>query len=124
MTGCVVLTITLGFIGWDRAEPASAAQPACLHGAGETADQAARRQAALGFTRHVNTMQAQGSSSSRTYAPLAQLGLRQPVPDGFAVKISTDGSSYSFSVIDETDGCRFGYFSNDSGIIYRGEVIR
>jgi len=100
------------------------AQAACLHGEGEAPDQVTRRRAALGFTRHINTLQARGFQASKAYQPLSQLKVAMATPEGFAVKLSTDGTSYSFSVVDEKDECKFGYFSNDVGLIYKGEAIR
>jgi hypothetical protein len=100
------------------------AQVACLHGEGEAPDQITRRQAALGLTRHINSSQAQVSVANKAYQPLAALALTRPTPVGFIVKLSTDGDGYSFSVVDQTDPCRFGYFSNQDGVIYKGEAIR
>jgi len=100
------------------------ARAACLHGEGEDSDQVTRRQAALGLTRHINSSQAQVFAASRAYQRLADLKLTRPTPEGFAVNLSTDGTSYSFSVVDQNDECRFGYFSNEAGLIYKGEAIR
>ena len=120
----IAVTTTLATTAIGSPTRATYAQDTCLHGPSETADQAARRQAALGFTRHVNTMQAQTSVKANTYVALRDLPLTRPVPDGFNLKLTTDGASYSFSVIDGTDPCRLGYFSNDAGVIYRGEALR
>jgi hypothetical protein len=100
----------------------TAQQPACLHGQNEAPDQVARRQAALGLTRQINTRQSSTFRLARAYQPLAL-----PVgatPTGFAVQLTTDGTSYAFSVKDTLDSCGFGYFSDQDGVIYVGEGLR
>jgi len=62
-------------------------------------------------------------SRTSAYQPLAQLPVAA-TPSGFAVHLATDGSSYAFSVKDSLDACRFGYFSDQDGLIFAGEVIR
>ena len=56
--------------------------------------------------------------------PLEHLGLKRPTPDGFHLQLTTDGSSYAFSVKDTLDPCLFAYFSDQSGIILVGRVIQ
>jgi hypothetical protein len=102
----------------------SAQQPTCLHDANEQPDQAARRQRALGFTRHINTLQASAFGSSKAYQPAERLTLAQSLPAGFILRLTAADASYAFSVLDTTDPCRFGYFSDDRGVIFRGEAIR
>ena len=123
--GLAALVLTGGMEMAAPARTAVASQDACLHGAGETPGDAARRKQALGLTRHINTLQAQAFATGSAYAPLAQLSLKAPTPAGFVVLFSTDGTSgYNFSVVDETDPCRFGYFSSHPGLIYTGEALR
>jgi hypothetical protein len=102
----------------------AAAQAPCLHGADESAEQAARRKQALGFTRHINTHQADWFRKNKAFGSLEQLPLTQTKPGGFDVKVSADAASYAFAVIDQTDPCRLAFFSNDAGVIYRGEALR
>jgi hypothetical protein len=105
--------------------PIAAQQRACLHGQDEAPDQIARRQLALGMTRHINTLQAVGSArNGGAYQPLAQLPIAEAFPQGFTVHLASDGQSYAFSVKDTLDPCRFGYFSDEGGIIYAGQVIQ
>jgi hypothetical protein len=104
-------------------QPMAAQAPACLHGADATPDQRARRAQALRFVRHVNTLQAQNTRTGG-YQPAERLGFSETLPQGFALRLSTDGGSYAFSVIDASDPCRFGFFSDDSGLIHHGEVLR
>ena len=101
-----------------------AQQPVCLHGQNEAPDQVARRQRALGFTRHINTLQAAAYSRAQAYPPLGQLPVIEAMPQGFVVHLASDGQSYAFSVKDTLDPCRFGYFSDQDGVIYVGQVIR
>jgi hypothetical protein len=107
-----------------RSSVAIATRQACLHAPDATAEQVARRTQLLGFTRHVNTLQAQVFGTAKTFVAFAQLPLKLAAPAGIDVKHSTDGSSYSFSIVDETDPCRSGFFSNDDGVIYEGQVIQ
>ena len=104
-------------------QPMGAQAPGCLHGADATPDQRARRAQALRFVRQVNTLQAQ-STRPGGYQPAERLVFSETLPQGFALRLSADGGSYAFSVIDSSDPCRFGFFSNDSGLIHEGEVIR
>jgi hypothetical protein len=39
------------------------------------------------------------------------------VPDGFQAQVSTDGTSYTFSVKDSQDQCKFAVFSDQNGLI-------
>ena len=102
--------------------PLTAQQPACLHGPNESPDQLARRRAALGITREINGLQA-AFRRTPAYQPLAQLPV-SGIPAGFAVQLVTDGTTYSFSVKDTLDPCRFGFFSDQDGLIFVGEVIK
>ena len=112
-----------GAIGWSAAaqQPAT---PTCLHGPGETAAQAARRRAALDLARKVNTTETQAHFQGHTYYALSDLpGLAAEV-SGFNVQLSTDGASYTFSVKDTLDACRFAYFSDQEGVIYAATPLR
>ena len=96
----------------------------CLHGPSETADQAARRRAALQMARQVNTTEAQANQQGHTYYALSDLpGLASEI-DGFKVQLSTDGGTYTFSIKDTLDPCRFAYFSDQEGVIYSGMPAR
>jgi hypothetical protein len=99
-------------------------QPACLHGENESSDQATRRQQALRLARQINTMESRAHAQTRTYQPLQQLSLTEGVPQGFVMHLATDGTAYAFSVKDTTDACRFGYFSDQDGLIFVGQALR
>jgi hypothetical protein len=51
----------------------NAQQPVCLHGPQELPEQAARKRAALTFTRQVNTIQARAMGTNKAYLPADQL---------------------------------------------------
>jgi hypothetical protein len=96
----------------------------CLHSPAETADHAARRQAALQLARQVNTTEAQANQQGHTYYALSDLpGLASEIK-GFKVQLSTDGGTYTFSIKDTMDPCRFAYFSDQEGVIYSGMPIK
>lgn len=101
-----------------------AAQDTCLHGPDGKPEQAERRKQAVGFVREVNGAEAVVHMKSKAYVPVDQLKLRRSAPEGFEVKLTTDGNAYAFSVVDTTDPCRFGFFSNEAGVIYKGEALR
>jgi hypothetical protein len=79
---------------------------------------------AITFTRQVNTLQSQALSVGWGYLSLGQVTLSHPVPQGFVMQLAADAVGYSFSVVDQSDPCRFGLFSNQDGLIYRGEALR
>lgn len=93
------------------------AQP-CLHGALETADDRVRRERAMDFARRVNAAQALPSPRGLRYRPLEELPSVPPVPGGFELQFHTDGRSYTFSLKDRRDPCRFAVFSDQEGAVY------
>ncbi len=99
----------------------NAQQPACLHGPQETPEQAARKRAALTFTRQVNTLQSKAGATG-AYVGADQIQLAEP--EGFEFRLAAAPKSYAFSVRDNTDPCRFAFFSDQQGLIFQGEVIR
>jgi hypothetical protein len=99
-------------------------QPACLHGADESAAQQVRRRAALTLTRQINTLQNSTKSKGQAYQPLARLPNVMATPEGFTVHFATDGATYAFSVKDTMDPCAFAYFSDELGLIYTGQPLR
>jgi hypothetical protein len=103
--------------------PAQALQ-ICLHGVDEAATQRTRRLDALTFTRQINTQQSRSFRATGSYVPISLLGLSRTAPEGFEARLSTDGKTYIFSVIDQADACKFGYFSSDSGVIYKAEPLQ
>src|SRR5690349_3381707 len=123
LTVCVVAAMAAGY-AVETGHGVQAQQPSCLHGSDESADQQQRRIQALTVARQVNTVQAQTARRTGAYQGLGQLPLTAQTPAGFVLHLANDGSTYSFSVTDSTDPCRFGYFSNADGVIYVGRSLR
>jgi|KBSMisStandDraft_5_1062788.scaffolds.fasta_scaffold246218_2 hypothetical protein len=119
----LVIAVAAGYAG-GLGRGIQAQQPSCLHGPDESAEQQQRRVQALTVARQVNTLQAQAAGRTGSYEALGRLPLTAQTPTGFIVHLASDGSTYSFSVIDSTDPCRFGYFSNADGVIYAGQSLR
>jgi hypothetical protein len=85
--------------------------------------QIARRRMAIVAARQINTAQAEMWTKTRRYAPLAEL-TGVAVPDGFEAQVSTDGTTYTFSVKDMQDGCKAAVFADQIGLIYAATPIR
>jgi hypothetical protein len=118
----------------------------CLHGSGETAEQAIRRREALSATRNVNNLQANqpgavsgkflqqaelptspfAASSEKTIAYFKKLNFTPGadlMPDWqLTLTLTSDG--YWFMIKDKTDPCGFAYISNQVGVIFNAEPIR
>ncbi len=92
----------------------------CLHGAMESADQAARRHAALELARKINATEAQANQQGHTYYAISDLPGLASEAGGFKVQLSTDGGTYTFSMKDSIDPCKFALFSDQEGVIYSG----
>lgn len=99
-----------------------AAQKPCLFKADATPDQKARRTQLVGLARDVNNQQVRKEASG--YVTMDGLTLTQPIPEGVEVKMAADAKGYSFSIVDTTDACRSGVFSNQAGIIYTGQALQ
>src|SRR4029453_1290704 len=91
---------------------------ACLHGPSEAPEQVARRRAAVTYARQVNTAEAARRREAGSFGQLSALSSLGEVPAGFQVQLSTDGTTYAFSIKDETDACRFALFSDQAGLIF------
>jgi hypothetical protein len=100
-----------------------AQQPTCLHGAGESAEQQARRRQALQLAREINTAEQQAFQTRHSYVPLTALRI-STVPQGFTANLAADTPGYAFAVKDQQDACKFAYYSDESGVIYAAEPIR
>lgn len=125
LTGVVALSTSCGSAS-NRVvvqQPSQTPAPACLHGPQETPEQAARKRTAIAFTRQVNTLQARAVATSKAYVAADQLQLAA-VPEGFEFRMAVTPTAYAFSVRDNSDPCRFAYFSDEQGLIFHGEVIR
>jgi hypothetical protein len=89
----------------------------------KTEAQIARQRMAVGAARQLNTAEAQMWTQVRRYVPLTEL-TGVAVPDGFDVQVSTDGTTYTFSIKDVQDGCRAAVFSDQTGLIYTAMPLR
>lgn len=119
----------------------------CLHGQGETPDQAARRREAVTATRMINTIQAnQPGAANRIYvrhadlasSPFAakmressnqaakQISLKpdEEILPGWKLTLDVTEQGYWFMIKDTTDPCGFAYVSNQAGLIFSAEPIR
>jgi hypothetical protein len=116
----VALTFA-GVFGWGAAP---AQERPCLHGPSETAAQAARRQAAVAFARLINTTELRAHTQAQAYYALGDLHTVPAPPDGFKAQLSSDGTTYTFSIKDSLDPCHFAFFSDQEGLIYTATPIQ
>jgi len=121
MRKCALALTLAGVFGWGTAP---AQDRACLHGPSETAAQAARRRAAVEFGRLINTTELRAHSQAQAYYALADLHTIPAPPDGFKAQLSSDGTSYTFSLKDSLDLCHFAFFSDQEGLIYTATPIQ
>jgi hypothetical protein len=111
----VTAAIVLGS-GFSRAQPAPCDAP-------PTDAQVARRRAAIAGARQINTAEAKVWAANERFAPLQELtGLS--IPAGFEAQVSTDGTSYTFSIKDLQDSCKFAVFSDQKGLIYTATPLQ
>jgi len=130
---------------WLAAETTYAQQ--CLHGATESADQAARRREALIATRMINNIQANqpGAAKGRflrheelASSPVAVKMRESPdetvkrislspgtdvLPD-WQLTVDVTPQGYWFMVKDKADPCGFTFVSNQAGVVLQAEPIR
>jgi hypothetical protein len=100
------------------------AQPNCLHGSGEDAQQRARRFAAVRLVRAINTAEANGPRrDGGQYQPLTQLRLELPAAEGFEPEFTTNGETYAVILRDTADPCGFAVSTNQRGVIFQGYPI-
>ena len=127
------------------AAPAAAQQ--CIHGVGETTDNAARRRQALTAARTINTMQAnQPGAAGRRFLRHDELANAPSAPNprevagtaanaislkpgddivpGWKLTLDVTDQGYWFLIKDTVDPCGFAYVSNQNGVIFNAEPIR
>jgi hypothetical protein len=105
----------------------TAAAQNCLHGSDETPAQRARRDAAIQLATRINLAEMVTSgprSPVNRYRPLHELANIPPTPLGFELQFHTDGNTYSFSVKDRTDPCRYVVFSDQDKNLYEAVARR
>ena len=91
----------------------------CLHDRAEQPAEGARRQDALQLAARINMAEATTKLTGR-YRPLAELRNLPPTPRGFDLRLLTDGMTYTLSITDRLDLCRYAIFSGEEGLIYEG----
>jgi hypothetical protein len=97
------------------------AQQNCLHDASETQENKTRRDQAIRVARAINTAENMGIAPRRPgqrYRRFDELAMVPAIPAGFALQFHTDGETYSFSLKDTRDPCRYAIFSDQEGDIY------
>ena len=107
--------LALGFVGVVGVSTGSQ-EPACP-------TDAQRGQAAIRFARELNTAQAAFRAQNRRYGQISDLAV-DAEPAGFRAQLTTDGTTYSFSVKDTVDACHFALFSDEQGVIYTARPLR
>lgn len=109
------------------ADAGTAVAQNCLHGAGESPAQRARRDAAIQLATRINLAE-MVTSGPRTpnnrYRPLEELSTIPPTPQGFELQFHTDGDTYHFSIKDRTDPCRYVVFSDQDKFLYEAIARR
>lgn len=115
----LVITVLAGAMSMGTSQ---AAQNGCLHGRDATPEQKARRATLVGLARDVNNQQVKQQANG--YLMMDGLTLTRPIPEGVEIKMAADAKGYSFSIVDTTDACRSGVFSNQAGIIYTGQALQ
>jgi len=71
----------------------------------------------------LNTAQAAFRAQNRRYGQISDLAV-DAEPAGFRAQLTTDGTTYSFSVKDTVDACHFALFSDEQGVIYTARPLR
>jgi len=107
--------------------PGNAVAQTCLHGSDETPAQKTRRDAAIQLATRINLAQMITSgprSRNNRYRPLNELTNIPPTPQGFDLQFHTDGNTYSFSVKDRMDPCRYVVFSDQDKFLYEAVARR
>jgi hypothetical protein len=108
----VAVTLTSG--------PISAQQ--CLQEAPQSADQRARREAAVRFVERVNAVQTLSQRDRGTYTPLEASRELRDVPVGFVPRLVFNQWNYVISMKDLFDPCGFSLFSDEHGVIYEAHA--
>jgi hypothetical protein len=96
---------------------------ACRHDAQEQQADRTRREQALRVARAINAEQGVLAQRTRRYHPLADLTNLPDVPNGFELRLYSDGAGYVFSVKDTFDSCRYAIFSDQSGVLYEKTAL-
>lgn len=95
-----------------------AAAQECPRAEGPSADQAARREAAVRYLAAVNAAQAQAQQQRGTFVPLSEAVAVGAPPVGFVPTLLFDRWSYIVKLSDLFDPCGFTLFADATGKIY------
>ena len=111
-----------------RIAHAAQVAPRCLHGQSEALFNQLRRQAALALANAINRAQ-QGRPGfvppvPRQYRPLEELPNLPKTPADFRLQFYTDGPTYTFSLKDTADPCRYAIFSDQDQGIYEATTTQ
>ena len=98
----------------------------CLHGANEAPAQKTRRDAAIQLATRINLAQSMtiGPGPRSRYRTFEELTNIPPTPQGFELQFHTDGDTYSFSIKDRMDPCRYVVFSDQDKFLYEALARR
>ena len=122
-----MFTIVLSILSLLTFGVGTAAAQTCLHGTDETPAQRTRREAAIQLATRINLAQIVTSgprTPNNRYRPLSELTSIPPTPQGFDLQFHTDGNSYSFSIKDRMDPCRYVVFSDQDKFLYEAIARR
>lgn len=119
--GFVLVAGVVGVLSWSAAGARQLPFPiavACKHDEGSTVADRTRRDDARALARAINRAQADAAAQTRQYWPLADLPGLPATPEGFQLRLYTDGAGYVLSIKDERDPCHYGIFSDQHGRLY------
>ena len=114
--------VILGLVGASAIRTGSGQAPRCV-------PDPQRRLAVVTLARLLNSEEArffsapQPSSVPQRYGSLSELGVGSG-PDGFHVRLLSDGTGYAFSIKDSVDPCHFALFSDQEGLIYTAQPLQ
>jgi hypothetical protein len=115
--GVVSIIVCAALVG-SAVPPAAACQARPL-----TADEQARRQAAVRFAEQVNAAQARRHAQDGRYAPLAEVVPLDRVPIGFVPRLIADRWSYALTLKDLFDACGYTVFTDQDGVVYEAYPV-
>ncbi|MGH9812538.1 MAG: hypothetical protein ACRD4T_05320 [Candidatus Acidiferrales bacterium] len=124
----------------------SAQAQQCLHGDNETAVEKERRILALNAVRFINTAEMNHFRQFGKYAawkglassPATEevrgwykseaikaidLSAESRILPGLTLRLTTNGEKYSLLLRDESDPCKFSFYTDQEGVIYYGQPI-
>src|SRR5262245_58625252 len=117
----IAVTVAMGSLvsGFPQSQPPASCDP----NARPTEAQVARRRLAVRGARQINTAEAKTFAANKRYAPLSEL-TGVTLSEGFEAQVSTDGTSYTFSIKDLQDVCKAAVFSDQQGLIYTASPLQ